>query len=65
MKREFYYILAKGEDYGEGFVGVDEERIAVLRCTPQLFEHKGVAELVAEHVMGEWGGKAVVREVLL
>ncbi|MDR2675371.1 MAG: hypothetical protein LBC18_11055 [Opitutaceae bacterium] len=65
MRREFYYILARGETYGEGFVCVDEERNAVLRSTPHFFEHKGSAELVAEHVMAEWGGKAVVRKVLL
>ncbi|MDR2675317.1 MAG: hypothetical protein LBC18_10775 [Opitutaceae bacterium] len=65
MRREFYYILARGEDYGEGFICLDGEMDAVIRPTPHFFEHKGSAELVAEHFMMEWGGKAVVRRVWL
>jgi hypothetical protein len=65
MKRTYYYIIARGENYGEGFVYMDAEMQAVLIPAPHMFEHKAAAELLAEHFMAEFGGRAVVKEVML
>lgn len=62
MKRDYYYVIAQG-DYGRGFLHVDGEMSLVLRDAPRVFEHKAAAELLAEHFMAEFGGRAVVRAV--
>jgi hypothetical protein len=65
MKRKYYYIIARGERYGEGFVHMDAEMQVEVIPAPHMFENKAAAELLAEHFMAEFGGRAVVKEVML